>query len=82
MTREERKAERRAQQARIATKVWAMMAAKDAVKAKIRADGLKVCHFEARTITSLAEEWLAKHPELIAKAREQAQRFYCPQQQT
>jgi len=49
-----------------------------AVQNQIRADGLRVNNFSLRTITLMAEEWLAHHPELIAEAREKAASLgYC-----
>ena len=72
MTREERKAERRAIQAQIAMRVWAHQAAKREVKKQIRAEGLRLCEFTGREITIRAEAWLAAHPEMIAEARAKA----------
>ena len=72
MTREERKADRRAQQAQIAVRVWAHHAAKREVKKQIRAEGLRLCEFTGREITIRAEAWLAAHPEMIAEARAKA----------
>ena len=70
MTREERKAERRAREARIAVRVFAKMAAKRAVTNQIRAQGLRIHDFTNRDLTLRAEQWLAEHPELIVQARE------------
>ena len=72
MTREERKADRRAQQAQIAVRVWAHHAAKREVKKQIRAEGLRLCEFTGGEITIRAEAWLAAHPEMIAEARAKA----------
>ena len=72
MTREERKAERRAIQAQIAMRVWAHQAAKREVKKQIRAEGLRLCEFTGGEITIRAEAWLAAHPEMIAEARAKA----------
>lgn len=72
MTRAEKKAQDRAIQARAAVRVFAEMAAKRAVIAQIRADGLRVHDFENRTISMMASEWLAHHPELYAQARQRA----------
>ena len=72
MTREERKADRRAQQAQIAVRVWAHHAANREVKKQIRAEGLRLCEFTGGEITIRAEAWLAAHPEMIAEARAKA----------
>ncbi len=78
MTREERKAERRAREAIIAVRVFAKMAAKRAVTNHIRAQGLRLHDFTNRDLTLKAEAWLADHPELIAQARETAKALgYC-----
>jgi hypothetical protein len=78
MTREERKAERKAMQARIAVAVWAQYAAKKLVKKQIRAQGLRVHDFTAREITLRAEAWLEAHPEMLAEARAKAASLgYC-----
>jgi hypothetical protein len=78
MTREERKAERRAQQAQIAARVWAQYAAKREVKKQIRAEGLRLSDFTAREVTIRAEAWLEAHPELIAEARARAAVEFAP----
>jgi hypothetical protein len=72
MTREERKAERRAQQAQIAVRVWAHCAAKREVKARIRAEGHRIAEFTGREITIRAEALLKERPEFIAEARVKA----------
>jgi len=72
MTRAERKAQDRAIKARVAVRVWAEMAAKRAVIAAIKADGLRVSDFANRTISMMATDWLEKHPELYAQARQRA----------
>ena len=68
MTRQERKA----QLARAAVATLAVVAAKKAVKARIRADGLKLWDFTGREITLRAEAWLLEHPEMFAEARAKA----------
>ena len=65
--------ERRAIQARIAVSVFAMQAAKRAIKNQLRAQGLRLHDLTAKELTLRAEIWLAWHPELIAEAREKAQ---------
>ena len=78
MTRAEKKAQDRAIQARVAVRVFAEMAAKRAVIAAIRADGLRVHDFANRTISMMAHEWLEAHPELYAQARQRAAELgYC-----
>jgi hypothetical protein len=68
MTREERKAERRAQQARIATRVWAQLAAKREVKKQISARGERVADYSHREIVLRAEALLKERPEFITQA--------------
>jgi hypothetical protein len=53
--------------------VWAQYAAKKIIKARIRAEGLRLSDFSAREITIRAEAWLEAHPELIAEARARAE---------
>jgi hypothetical protein len=72
MTREERKAERRAIQAQIAMRVWAHQAAKREVKARIRAEGHRIAEFTGREITIRAEALLKERPEFITQAWERA----------
>jgi hypothetical protein len=72
MTREERKAERRAQQAQIAVRVWAVLAAKREVKARIRAEGHRIAEFTGREITIRAEALVKERPEFITQAWERA----------
>jgi hypothetical protein len=55
----------RTQQHRHAVTVLAMQSAKRAVKADIRAKGLKVAQFSAKEITILAEAHLAQHREQL-----------------
>ena len=72
------RAEEKARRARVAVAVFAMGAAKEAVKAQIRAQGLKLYDFAAKDITLRAEAWLKAHPELIVEARAKAVRLgYC-----
>jgi hypothetical protein len=72
MTRAERKAQRKARDARIAVRVFAKQAAKRTVIAQIRAQGLRVSDYSNRDLLLRAEAWLLEHPELIAQARETA----------
>ena len=72
MTRAERRAERRAMQARIAVRVLAVQAAKREVKARIRAEGSRLCEFTGREITIRAEALLKERPEFITEAWERA----------
>jgi hypothetical protein len=78
MTREERKAERRAQEARIAAWVWAQYAAKNTIKAQIRARGERVSDFSHKEIVLWAEAWLEAHPEMWAEARARAAVEFAP----
>ena len=78
MAREERKAERRAQPAQIAMRVWAQYAAKNTIKAQIRARGERVADFSHKEIVLWAEAWLEAHPELIAQARARAAVEFAP----
>ena len=57
-------------QVRIATAahVLAQLRARNAVKAELRKQGLKVSHYAAREISSWAQVYLDEHPELIANA--------------
>ena len=66
------RAEKEEMQARIAVGVFAMQAAKNAVKKHIRAQGLRVLDFTAKEIALRAEALLKEHPEMIAQARERA----------
>ena len=75
MTRAERQAEEKARLARAAVRVLAQLAAKNAVKHQIRAQGLKLWDFTAKDITRRAEAWLAAHPQMIAEARAKAARM-------
>jgi len=68
MTREERKAERRAIQAQIAARVWAQYAAKKVVKKQISARGEGVADYSHRDLVLRAEELLKEQPEMIAEA--------------
>jgi hypothetical protein len=78
MTRAEKRAEEKARMARVAVRVFAEMAAKRAVIAQIRADGLRVHDFANRTLSMMATEWLEAHPELYAQARQRAVELgYC-----
>jgi hypothetical protein len=55
-----------------ASRVLAQLRARNAVKAELRKQGLKVAHYAARDITSWASVYLDDHPELIPAAIEQA----------
>ena len=66
------RAERKAIQARVAVRVLAQLAAKNAVKHQIRAQGLKLWDFTAKEIAIRAEAWLLAHPEMIAQAQAKA----------
>jgi hypothetical protein len=66
------RAEKKAIQARIAVGVWAQLAAKREVKARIRAEGLRLCEFTGREITIRAEALLKERPEFITEAWERA----------
>jgi hypothetical protein len=66
------RAERRAIQARIAVGVWAMQAAKRAIKNQLRAQGLKLWDFTGREITIRAEALLKERPEFMTEAWEKA----------
>jgi hypothetical protein len=72
MTRAERQAERKAQQARAAIAVCAIQAAKRVIKARIRAEGLRLGDFEGREITLRAEALLKERPEMWIEARARA----------
>jgi hypothetical protein len=50
---------------RTAVATLAMFNAKRAVKAQIRAQGLKVAHFTAKEISILAEDYVAQHREQL-----------------
>jgi hypothetical protein len=76
MTRAERKA-----MARVAVRVLAQLAAKNALKNHIRSQGLRLWDFTSKDIVLWAEIWLAEHPEMIAEARAKAVRLgYAPPQ--
>ena len=74
MTRDEKKA----MQARVAVRVLAQFAAKNAVKHQIRAQGLKVNNFSAKDIALRDEAWLEAHPEMFVEAKEKAARIGLP----
>lgn len=48
----------------------AKLAAINAVKRNMQAQGLKVAHVERRIIVSVARDYLCDHPELIEQAAE------------
>jgi hypothetical protein len=66
------RAEKKAIQARVAVRTLARLAARDAVKASIRAQGLKLHAFSARDLSLWAEVWLDEHPGAYAEARAKA----------
>jgi hypothetical protein len=66
------RAERKAIQARVAVRVLAQLAAKNAVKNHIRSQGLRLWDFTSKDITLWAEIWLRVHPEMFAEARARA----------
>jgi hypothetical protein len=68
MTGAERRAVRRAIQARIAVRVLAVQAAKREVKARIRAEGHRIAEFTGREITIRAEAMVKERPEFITQA--------------
>jgi hypothetical protein len=72
MTREERKAERKAIQAQIAVRVWAQFAAKRVVKKQISARGERVGDYSHRDLVLRAEALLKERPEFITQAWERA----------
>jgi hypothetical protein len=72
MTRAERRAERNAQQAQIATRVWAQYAAKRVVKKQISARGERVGDYSHKEIVLRAEALLKERPEFIREAWERA----------
>jgi hypothetical protein len=49
--------------------------ARDVVKSQLRDRGLKVSHYSAKEISSLAEEYFAQHPELINEAATRVERL-------
>ena len=50
-------------------RTFATHQARGKVKELIRAEGHKVSAYTARQISEMAEDYLAQHPELVAKAR-------------
>jgi len=58
-----------------ASVVLAQLRARNAVKAELRKQGLKVSHFAAREITSWAHVWLDDHPQLLQEARPVIERW-------
>jgi hypothetical protein len=75
MTREERRAERRALEARRATMAFVKHAAKRQLIAGIRARGARVSDYSNKQLTLAAEELLASNPELIVKGQEMAKQL-------
>ena len=69
------RAEKKALQARLAVRVLAQLAAKNAVKHQIRAQGLRLHDFAAKEINMRAEAWLLAHPEMFEEARAKAARL-------
>jgi hypothetical protein len=72
MTREERRAEQKALQARIAVGVWAQLAAKREVKKQISARGERVADYSHRDLVLRAEALVRERPEFITEAWERA----------
>jgi hypothetical protein len=69
------RAERKAMQARVAVRVLAGLAARNAVRNQIRAQGLRLHEFAAKEIALRADVWLKAHPELWLEARAKAVRL-------
>jgi len=55
--------------------ILARLEARKAVVAKLRDEGRRVSLIKTATITAMANEHLAKHPELFAEAHARAQRL-------
>jgi hypothetical protein len=55
-----------------AVKVLARLAARNAVKAQLQAQGVRVSHVPYAQIIQRANDYLAAHPELYAEALERA----------
>jgi hypothetical protein len=58
-----------------AINVLARLAAKNAIKEKLRGDGVRLTLVPPREITEKAQQWLADHPELYQQALERALRL-------
>ena len=58
-----------------AINVLARLAARNAIKEQLRADGVRVTLVPARQIEEQAREYLTNHPELYVQARERAGRM-------
>jgi hypothetical protein len=58
-----------------AVKVLARQAARNAVKAQLQAQGVRVSHVPHVVIQAQASEYLAAHPELYAQASERVRRL-------
>jgi len=58
-----------------AINVLARLAAKNAVKEKLRGDGVRLTLVPPREITEQAQRYLAEHPELYREALERALRL-------
>jgi hypothetical protein len=56
-----------------AVKVLARLAARNAVKQQLQAQGVRVSHVPYAQIIQRANDYLAAHPELYAQALERAQ---------
>jgi hypothetical protein len=61
--------------ARHAINTLARLAAKNAVKEKLRGDGVRLTLVPPREIAEKAQQYLAEHPELFERALEQAKRY-------
>ena len=58
-----------------AINVLARLAAKNAVKEKLRGDGVRLTLVPPREITEKAQQWLGEHPELYQQALERAKQM-------
>jgi hypothetical protein len=59
-----------------AVRVEAMRRAKGAIKRAYQAQGVKIARIPYRQIVAAAKAYLAKHPELIAEAKEVVERWH------
>jgi hypothetical protein len=65
----------------VAVKVLARLAARNAVKAQLRGQGVRVSHVPHVEIVARASAYLSDHPELYAEALERAQHLGMIEQQ-
>jgi hypothetical protein len=75
MTREERRAELKALEARRATMAFAKYRAKKIIQAQIKARGDRLANYTNKDLILAAEAMLASHPELIVEAAETAKQL-------